>query len=754
MSAFSNLLRAQDIVGVVLLCLGGFLFSEATHARPKIGLALGGGGAKGSAHIGVLRVLEEHRIPVDYIAGTSIGSVVGGMYATGMTVDEIQKVMLETSWGNGYSDRIPRNSLPWRIKQQNDQFNIPLELGVRDERLKIPSGILYGQESTKLLREAVGEHPNFKSFDQLVIPFRAVATDLASYKMVVIDGGSLIAAMRASSNVPGVLAPEELGGLLLVDGGITRNLPVDVVRDMGADIIIAVDIGSGLKSKEGLDSTFAVIEQLSAFLTTSNSEAQKQELLRDDILIEPDIDELSTTDWGDLEEALYEGEVAARSHSQELIGLGLNQGAFDDYLSQIQKGRKELLLRAEKPVSKLQLVKKTPVSDELLLEKLGLDLGEEMSAQQINDAVDRLYSMGEFQRVDASTELVGDDKVLRVAVEEKAWGPNFLHFGIGWEDDLDNNSDLNFDLAYTVGNIGDYGGEWRSELKMGSRRSIKTQLYLPMESKRTFYSVSEYSFSSFEWDVYVENTPLMPIDQQYHSLSQGVGYNYTQEGFSEVGFVVDVGEFSDPVLLGGTINYFTRGAYLKFGYDTLDSINFPTQGTYFTFNSFLRSEDVDDHVVISKQEGKNQILSLVLDMNWKGALKFGHHGIVAKASYSEAFTRHGNESIYISYLGGFLNLSGYHKDALAGAKKAFAAGMYQFDLGKSLLHLEQFPLYLGLSFEAGNVWQQNESVDYNDLIFSSSTYVGTDTSLGPMALGYGRTNNNEHAFYFYMGKSF
>lgn len=736
------------------LFLSLLVFSTMTHARPKIGLALGGGGAKGSAHIGVLRVLEQHNIPIDYIAGTSIGSVVGGMYATGLSIDEIQKIMLETSWEEGYSDRIPREDLPWRAKQQSDKFNIPLEMGITNDRLKMPSGLLYGQVATKLLREAVGEHPNFDSFDDLVIPYRAIATDLANYKAVIIDSGSLIMAMRASSGVPGALAPESMGGLLLVDGGITKNLPIDVVRDMGADIIIAVDIGSDLRPKEELESTLAVIGQLSSFLTTSNTVVQKKLLSRDDFLIEPDIDGLSTTDWSITEEALKRGEAAANEQSKALSALSLDDESYGAYVLHVQAGRKLLLSRMEKPITRIELDKKPHISDDLILDRLDLEVGESIDAAKINAAIDRLFSLDEFQRVDAATILDEEEKVLRVSAEEKSWGPNFLQFGIGWEDDLDNNSDLNFNVAYTLGNLTENGGQWRSELEMGSQRSFDTEFYLPLDSRRIFYSSSRYVFKSFEWDLYVDNTPLVPIDQQYHSISQGIGYNFTQQGFVELGLTSDVGDFSDPVFLGGAINYFTYGSYLKLGFDTLDSINFPTQGSYFTINTFLRNEEVDDHAVITRRDGVSDVMSLVVDVNWKAAVKFGNHAFVAKASYAEAFTENNNESIYISYLGGFLNLSGYHKDALAGSRKAFSAGIYQFDLGKSLLNLEQFPLYLGLSLETGNVWQEDEEINRKDLILASSVYLGTDTSLGPIALGYGRTDDHTDAFYFYLGKNF
>jgi NTE family protein len=717
-------------------------------------LALGGGGAKGSAHIGVLKVLEQHNIPIDYIAGTSIGSVVGGMYATGLSVHEIQKIMVEIPWEDAYSDQIPRENLPWRIKQQSDQFNIPLEMGVKDNQIKMPSGLLYGQAATKLLREAIGEHPNFDSFDDLVIPYRAIATDLVNYKAVMLDKGSLFTAMRASSGIPGALAPEEIDGMLLVDGGITKNLPVDVVRAMGADIIIAIDIGSELQAKEALESTFSVISQLSSFLTNSNTVSQRATLTNHDILIKPDINGLSTTDWSTIKEGFKRGEAAANKKLKALSALSLDDASYEQYLLNLQKKRKRLVSRINKPVRKIQLTKKTQVSDELILDHLNLELNEKIDAAKINEAIDRVFSIDAFQRVEALTIIDEDEKTLRIAVEDKSWGPNFLQFGIGWEDDLDSNSDLNFDMAYTLGNLTRNGGELRSELEMGTQRSFDTEFYLPLDSRRDFYSSSRYLFKSFKWNLFVPNTPLIPIDHQYHSIAQGIGYNYIQEGFVEFGLTADIGKFSDPIFLGGTINYFTYGSYFKFGFDTLDSINFPTQGSYFTFSSFVRKEDVDDHTVIAKKHGDDKIKSLLIDINWKAAVEFGNHAFVAKAAYSEAFTDNDNESIYVAYLGGFLNLSGYQKDTLAGTKKAFVAGVYQFDLGKSAFNLGTLPLYLGLSLESGNVWQQGENIHHKELILAGSVYLGTDTSLGPVALGFGRAHDNTDAFYFYLGKNF
>ena len=221
------------------------VFSYA-QSQPKIGLVLSGGGAKGAAHIGVLKVIEKNNIPINYIAGTSIGAYVGGLYALGYRVAEIEKIMLNLPWDDSYSDFIPRVLLSVNNKELNDQYNIALRLGFSDGKFKSPSGLLLGQSAGSLLKYSTDVVAKFDSFDHLAIPYRAVASDLVSAKAVVLDKGSITQAMRASAAVPGVVEPVTIDGKLLVDGGITNNMPVDVVKAMGADIVIAVDIGSPL----------------------------------------------------------------------------------------------------------------------------------------------------------------------------------------------------------------------------------------------------------------------------------------------------------------------------------------------------------------------------------------------------------------------------------------------------------------------------------------------------------------------------
>ncbi|MCK5880856.1 MAG: patatin-like phospholipase family protein [Sinobacterium sp.] len=711
-------------------------------------MVLSGGGAKGSAHIGVLKILEKNHIPVDYIAGTSIGSLVGALYALGYSADEVEVIMLNTSWADGYSDGIPRERLPLRIKQQKDQFNIPLALGMDEGKLKMPSGFLSGQSMSELLRESLGLHPEFLSFDDLAIPYRAVATDLVGNKAVVLEKGDLNASVQASSTVPGALAPAKIEGYLLVDGGITNNMPVDVVKAMGADIVIAVDIGNDLGGKEKLHGTFAVLGQLSSFLTTATTKLQKQNLEEGDVLLKPDVQGLSTTDWGVLAEALIKGEEIAEQHIDQLQALRSDDESYAVYQAEKNKRHLALLLRASAPVARISIDNESQVHPALIHKKMKLRGQARLTPKQVNRAIDELYSIDEFQRVDARMIYTKTGNELQIIPRKKSWGPNYLAFGLGWESDFSLNSNLNLDLAYTQKDINRFGGEWRSQLDLGEGHALSTELYLPLNATRLFYSRSIYSAGIVKWDIFNEGHDLLEFRQKSQTIEQGLGWNWTQSGALELGAVAEAGEFKNELVFEDEIEYDSYGGYFMFTYDTLDSISFPTQGSYYSAQIVTRKEEVNNVNIVNND---HLIESLYVELNWKAAFNLGNHAFVGKASYSEVFTRDDLPSVYFSSLGGFLSLSGYHKNSLVGRQKVFSSVVYQYDLGRSLLNMHQFPLYVGISAESGGI---GADIAQGDLIAASAIYVGTDTRLGPVAFGFGANSANRQAVYFYLGKNF
>ncbi|WP_076416741.1 patatin-like phospholipase family protein [Shewanella sp. UCD-KL12] len=732
---------------LTLLCLLTFSISVlADDVRPKIGLVLSGGGAKGAAHIGVLKVLEENRIPVDYIAGTSIGAYVAGMYALGYTATEIEKIMLNESWSDGYSDTIPRQALSYRNKQQRDRFNIPLNMGYRDDEVKVPNGLLRGQTMSQLLQRSTGLVNQFGHFDELAIPYRAVATDLETSQAVVISNGSIVKAMQASATVPGALQPANFEGKLLIDGGIANNMPVDVVKALGADIIIAVDIGSALVSKEELTSTVAVLNQLSTMLTNASTERQKQLLMSEDILIRPDVGEMSTTDFTIMPDAFALGEQAALEHLVSLQGLSIESEAYQKHLERKKRLSRNWLDDIDHPIVNIVFNNESKVSESLLRETLGLKEGDVVTEEELAKGIAEIYSLDKFERVNAEFIDTDEGRVLTLNTQAKSWGPNYFQLGFSWEDDFSLDSAVSLDLAYTMTDLTDTGGEWRNELKLGFEKLVSTEFYQPLDYDQGFYGRVKASYEINDWEFFDDNSRVLQLSQKQYRGDVGIGYNYVKEGMIELGFTGEKGKLENALLLED-FEYNSYGGYFKVGFDNLDSINFPTSGNRVTLDVYYRTEESP---TISHIEPSDE--SVQVEFDWRGALSLGNHAFVGIASLATV-DKEAGFSVHVSELGGFLNLSGYHKNSLVGPHKVFGAFVYQYDLGRDVLGMTDYPLYLGTSIEAGNVWTFRESVDLDDLIYSGSLYFGTDTSMGPAALGFGWADDGEKAIFLFIGKN-
>ncbi|MCS6154115.1 patatin [Shewanella baltica] len=736
----------RQLLTSIILCL--CMTPSMAAERLKIGVVLSGGGAKGAAHVGVLKILEEHNIPVDYIAGTSIGAYVAGMYSLGYSASEVEAIMMGVDWDSGYSDTIPRNILSYRDKQLRDRYNIPLNIGYNEGQVRAPSGLLRGQTMSQLLRQSTDLVQQFGNFDDLAIPYRAVATDLETSLPVVISHGSMVKAMQASATVPGALQPAQIDGKLLVDGGIANNMPVDVVKAMGADIIIAVDIGSPLVKKDKLDSTIAVLDQLSNFLTNASTEKQKLLLTDKDVLIRPAIDALSTTDFTIMPLALTLGKEAANGQLDKLSSMSVSPEEYAAYVEAKKAKGKLLMADVRHSVNEIVFDNQSKVSLNLLTETLNIKPGQAVSKDELNEALKRIYSLNKFERVDAEFVEGEDGRVLTVTTKAKSWGPNYFQLGFNWEDDFNSESAISFDMAYTMTDLTFNGGEWRNEIKLGMEKLFATEFYQPLDRDQQFFSRARYQYDTRNWDLYDNNNRLLTFDKKTHTIELGIGYNYTSQGMIELGLVAEKGAIINDAWLSRDLDFSSYGAYFRFGYDSLDSISFPTSGNRVTLNVYVRNEDFDDIIDDNQNE-----YSVQIEADWKGALSVGNHAFVGKASISTN-DNDGMNTLHVSELGGFLNLSGYHKDSLTGAHKVFGAFVYQYDLGRDALGMTDYPLYLGWSLEAGNVWDERSEVTLTDLIYASSLYIGTDTSMGPAAIGFGITDLGDKSFYLFVGKNF
>ncbi|MFB3104447.1 MAG: patatin-like phospholipase family protein [Pseudomonadales bacterium] len=354
--------------------------------RPKIGLVLGGGGARGAAHIGVIKRLEELNIPIDYVAGTSMGSLVGALYATGMNADELDRTIRSLEWADLFNDNVRRTDRPFRRKRDDDLSLFGPKFGVGRDSTLLPRGAISGQKISFLFESLVHDRVQVDDFDDLPVPFRAVAADIATGRVVVLDSGNLALAMRASMSVPGVFDPVELNGHLLVDGGIVNNVPVDVVRTMGADRLIVVDVGSPLTPRDELNNLLSVLGQMTGMLIRNNVEAQLATLKQGDLLIRPDLVNVTSTDFAKSSQAIDIGYRAADELSESLASFSVSAAEH-----QAHRLRIESCTASSNVIQFVRLNNQSRFSDSLILERLRIEEGRPLNADTLEEDIQQIY---------------------------------------------------------------------------------------------------------------------------------------------------------------------------------------------------------------------------------------------------------------------------------------------------------------------------------------------------------------------------
>ncbi|MGF1834575.1 patatin-like phospholipase family protein [Photobacterium sanguinicancri] len=724
--------------------------------REKIGVVLSGGGAKGAAHIGVLEVLEENRIPVDLVTGTSIGAYVAGMYAMGLTAQELKQKTMSANWQSGYLDRVSRNDMVLRRKQQNDNFQLHTDLGVTPQgEFRAKPGAFQGQGMAILLRDLTDNLPVLNSFDDLAIPYRSIATDIAKVQPVVIDSGHLATAMQASMAVPGALTPIEWQGHRLVDGGVVNNMPVDVAQQMGADVIIAVDLRDPLLEDEELSSALTIISQLTTFMTNSSADRQKALMTEQDIYLKPKLTFMTAPDFDQMERAYQAGRNAATQALPQLLAHQLSEADYRQYVRYKQDRRSQLIANSAYYIDRIVINNQTMRSDEALLALLDLQTGRVLTNNALEDAVTRLNSEDLFSRITYQIEQQDQETVLLLDVIEKTWGPGYLNFKFAFEDDFSQRSDFTFGAQYLYTNLTDKGGEWLFEAELGSWKAFKTELYLPLDySQRFFSSFSvEYNsqlrgFKSAQLDPeFGQATGLSTIDGLYErtTYTADFGVNLARWSAFRAGFIGLDGSVSlSSVDLTESFKAF--GGYTRFEYDNLDNQFFPKTGWQGSIDLGLL------HTQSEIDQRRTDDDALVYRVHFLKPFDYNRHNVVALLDFAGSDS---NEllPIFAQDLGGLFNLSGYHKYELNGRYSGLGALIYRYQLADNDFGAFSTPVFVGGSFEQGGVWNAYSQIDANSLITAGSVFVGVDSVLGPIYFAYGMAEGGERSFYLTLGNT-
>jgi NTE family protein len=713
--------------------------NRAAAGRPRVGLVLSGGGARGATHIGVLKMLDQLHVPIDVIAGTSMGAVVGGLYASGLSGEQIERAMASLDWQAAFRDRPPRTELDYRRKEEDREFLVNLPVGLQGKRLVIPKGLVQGQMLTETLRQLTLPVARITDFDQLPTRFRAVATNLETGAKRVIGDGDLTTAMRASMSVPGLFAPVEYRGELLVDGGLADNLPIDVARSMGVDILIVVDAGFPLQPRKSLNSLPGITNQMLSILLRKDIERDLATLGPRDIVVSPQLGDFSSYDFPETMKIVNAGELAAQVVGVQLATLALSDADYARY----QQARNQI--RSGLP--KVQFVRVEPDSKDYqrpIEEMFGQFVGQPLDADALKAEVGALYGRGDLEMLDY--RLVQDPLGafgLDFSARRNSWGPNYLRFGVSLEDDFKGQTIFNAAARLDITELNSLGAEWVWDLQVGTAPLLATELYLPLSN------VSRY-FIAPHADVEAHDVAQVVNDRQVgefrvSSVDYGVdfGREFANWGEMRVGALQSQG--SSYVILGPSAPESTFNVteyFMRFGYDSLNSANFPRTGQALTAQ-----------VSVEASGGGEQGTDL-FTLDWRAAHSWARNTVIAW--FTAGSTIGGSETNVRTFfpLGGFLDLSGVPAQTLAGPQYAIGRLIYLRKVGNGGEGILDVPAYIGTSVEAGNVWSERRDISFGSTRKDFSLFFGADTYIGPAYLAVGYDESGSTAFYLFLGRSF
>lgn len=709
-----------------------------TSNRPRIGLALSGGGARGFAHAGVLQVLEELQIPVDYVAGTSMGAVVGGLYASGLSPAALVDVVASIDWATAFIDQPPRREKSFRRKRDDFNFLTNLRLYVKDWKLALPKGLIEGQRISNILSALTTPVATVRDFDALLIPFRAIATDATTGEAVVISRGNLSRAIRASMAIPGFFSPVEIDGRLVVDGGVAKNLPIDVVREMGADIIIAVDIGTDPGDTTVVTSVLSISGQMLSVLMHKNTLEQLALLRDDDILIRPELGTISAASFERGLEGIALGIEATRAASEQLNPLAAPNTfeAFAERRAGIPTGPPQ--------IDRVRFDNDSPLSTRVIERRIEVDSGKPLDLTNLIEDLDALYGDGLFDRVQFSIDAVGDQQELVIHTEGKDTGRNYMQFGLNLETNFKGESLFNLGTLITRNPVNGLGAEWRADIQVGEATGLFTEFYQPLDYGSNFFVAPEFIVGIRGVNEFVGGERIAKFEESGYAVKGAVGWQPGNWGELRAG--LGYGDTSTRRIIGSPL---IRGRSIEGGFafgrltlDTLDSVRFPRSGGLLTAEAEYRAKTLGSSANVGIVGGKGLY-----------AFTFGENTISPSVSLGTTFEDELGTLPPFS-IGGFLRLSGLSPGERTGRHVVFGSIVAYRRLANPRFFTLSLPVYLGGSIEFGNAFQSRNEIRFSRLIPAGSAFLGVDTPLGPIYLAVGFAEGGRTSGYLFLGQRF
>ena len=720
----------------MVLALGGLISTAlaANGQRATVGLVLGGGGARGLAHVGVLKVLEQNRVPIDCITGTSMGALVGGVVATGMPVDEIEKRVRGADWDSFFSNRIARQEEVF-VRKEDDRLNtIDLRIPARNGRIGIPKGAVRTQKIELFIRELTQSLAP-ESFDALPIPFRAMGTNLETGELIEFDRGDLAVAMRASMSVPGLFEPVETGGHLVVDGGLARNIPVDNARALcKPDVVIVVNVGTPPLKREEMNSVLGITQQMVDVGINNNVKQQLATLTPKDILIVPQLGDLGAGDFNRNAEFIPLGEKAAQAVLPQLKALSLSEADYATYKSErhqrsIPRGN----------IEEIRIAPLQTVNPKLVEAMVSQPLGQPLDQPGLHHDLLQLYGRGDFDRIDYGVSKEDSKQILQLFPFEKSAGPDEIHLGLRVQSEVGASTQFDLSAAYYKTWANSWGAIWKTHADIGSNPYLLTEWYQPLDYNSPWFVAPFYSYGRTTDDVYVPGSDQLIAQYIYSRRAVGahLGYSLGEWGEIRTGPIWSRATYrrhvGDPALPDDDGK--NGGWNAKLLFDKVDNAKFPNNGVtgnikaYWDRRSFNADENYEKYSAdwLGAYNVRGNVMSVVL-----------RGGDGRNMPYYEWFR-----------MGGLFNMTGYHQDELAGDSYVYGRLGYAHRWNSPYTN----GVYGGIMAETGNTWLPQQKRSSEDLKYSGTLYVGADTLLGPVYLGYGQAEAGRRAFYLLIGSS-
>lgn len=716
---------------------------------PSVVVVLAGGGAKGFAHLAVLRQLERDRIPIARIVGTSMGAVIGGLYASGMSTDDIERMVGGLDPSKVALDQLNRLELPSRTRAYQEKYPVDLEFGIKDGGVSFARGVSDGQRFLALLQALTVHVPPNVDFDDLKIPFRAVATRYRDGEMKVFEQGALHLAIRASMAAPAVFAPVEVDGETYVDGGLVANLPIEVALREGADVIVASFLGGGVDEDKTVPASHALVvaNRMLDILIRQNEKRNLALLRTQDVLVQPLLQDIGFADFNRAPEIVARGQQALLPEQAQWAAL---REAFAAQPLAPATTRLSFDQR-EKRIVAVQAQGHKDVSETYIQTMLAPMLGQEFSPQQAELFMDELYTSGYFDLVSYSLEqLQGAQYKLIVTVREKPYSPHFFKTSMGFSTEVDGITQFAAGVGYRRPWLTPSGLEFSLDARMGTQSELAARLHQPLLhgwSLEAGASWDRNHLPLYKTAVFRHeegNEKLAYFKQTVQSLDAQLVYDFERKANIKMGVTssairrtFDTAIDLAQIQASGTELVKYQGVKAQFQIDQLDSLSFPTRG-YFVGGSL--------------EQGVSGALYSGGRLAAKWAHSTGPHivNLGLNVAQDRVTLDCGNcRSPSQLMLGGFQNMGAYRMGQLAGDQLAHLQSTYMYRLTRGGLFNQK--TYVGAVLEAGDAWYKGDAMRWR---YSGTVFVSVDSKIGDIYLGAARGSGDTYNLFLQLGRRF